>query len=119
LLTLANDPNPELDQPFFPPAARFEESSADAGSWFAYAVAEVLAVNESYSAICAAKAEYLGWLAEHQLASSDILRRRIAACLRDSLPRSELLPLITRLGVPTNPFEEAWSDAVFSLMGTS
>lgn len=116
LISLLNDPDLELDQPFFPPAARFEMSSTDAGSWFAYAVTETLELNESYSTICLTNAERLRWLAEHPLASSDILRRWIVAGLRSSLPRSELLPRIAQLGAPANPRQKTWFDAVFSLM---
>ncbi len=119
LISLINDPDPELDQPFFPPAERFESSSADAVSWFGYAVGETLELNQGYSTFCFVNHERLGWLAQHPLASSNILRRWITYGLRSSRPRSELLTLMARLGVPVNSYEKAWSDAVLSLMGTA
>jgi FkbM family methyltransferase len=70
----------ELDQPFFPPCARFEALSTEnrEADWFAAAVYEQLEMSGHYSSYFAASdSTRLKWLCESPFASSEISRRMI------------------------------------------
>lgn len=83
----------ELDQPFFPPCARFEALSPEnrEADWFSAAVYEQLEVSEHYSSwFAASDSPYLKWLCESPFASPEISRRMILRAVADGMAPSAL-----------------------------
>lgn len=83
----------ELDQPFFPPCARFEALSPEnrEADWFAAAVYEQLEMSEHYSSYFAASdSTWVKWLCESPFASPEISRRMILRAAADGMGPSAL-----------------------------
>jgi FkbM family methyltransferase len=83
----------ELDQPFFPPCARFEAVSPEnqEADWFAAAVYEQLEMSQHFSSwLGGDDLTRLKWLCESPFASPEIRRRMILRSLAEGAPLSVL-----------------------------
>ncbi|MDZ4254087.1 MAG: FkbM family methyltransferase [Sulfuritalea sp.] len=83
----------ELDQPFFPPCARFEALSPEnrEADWFSAAVYEQLEVSEHHSSwFAASDSTRVKWLCESPFASPEISRRMILRAAADGMAPSDL-----------------------------
>lgn len=83
----------ELDQPFFPPCARFEALSPEyrEADWFSSAVYEQLEMSKHYSSYFdASDSIWVKWLCESPFASPEISRRMILRAAADGMAPSAL-----------------------------
>lgn len=109
----------ELDQPFFPPAARFESlDTLTPDVWFVYAINEVLELGSSHSSLFGRDMSQLKWLAAQESASDEIARRLILAGLIGGLPVAEVEVQLAGLQGTEDENSVAWHEAVRSLMAS-
>ena len=107
----------ELDQPFFPPAARFENlDTLTADVWFVYAIKEVLELGGSHSSFFDRNVPELKWLAAQEPASEEVARRLVLAELSGGLPIAEVEVHLARFQSTEDRRCVAWHEAVRSLM---
>lgn len=102
----------ELDQPFFPPCARYEEllPQGRESEWFVAAANEQFELTRSHSSrFQSGELERLKWLCDSHFSSAEIHRRLILEAVRRGLVLPELLGYLGAAQSHRNP--QFWSEA--------
>jgi FkbM family methyltransferase len=105
-----------LDQPFLPPAARYESlDTPSAEEWLAHSIAETLELGDGYSSLFVRELPRLQALADNAIAAPEIIRRLVQGHLIEARP---LNAIESRLGLPNgaDPVRhDTWRNAMFRL----
>lgn len=107
---------PELEFPFFPPAADLEETAANhSDQWLQYAVRETFENVRRHSAISTSELDTFEFLASHELATPAAIKRAILLKLAWGQALEEVGPYFSRLATIAGSASVAWADVVRSL----
>lgn len=119
LRTLSMLSEVEIDQPFFPPLARFDDLDLDqAGeNWFIAAVSEQLEYLDAYSTFFHVDIARLTWLCDNAAPPAEILRRKILVDLKRGMSSKLLQGYLDRLSALASSNARVWDGGGAGLAG--